>query len=375
MSQKNLKEIPTEVLDLDLPPEKRWIHIVQNYEYELKKIYNQLNNQELSYLGSFGKYGLLGLINLFVGLGKVKFIEELNSIAEVMEVPVSRVILMQLMYELSTCCTSSIINTRQDPILVRTMDWNLTSLDPLTINLNVKKGGRIIYQATTWVGYVGILTAVRPDHYAIAINYRRSYTNTIWDNFKACISMRWPIGYLVRDILDGQVDHHGAVELFKKSTLIAPCYITMISRRRKGPISGIVKMKDDGLVIQRNQYPHAEDDLNAVIYLGNNSVLTQTNIDQGCYDDDKDILWSIKRRDLAKVIGDGLLELGKGKLKVNTLEQRSKILGKYLTFPILNDETRYISLIHPGRFNTEEIDCLDSRKIFNNPYEVDPLLE
>jgi len=365
-NQNQLRNIPIEILDLDVDPSDRWKDIIVKYRASLLHIYDQLNNLEIGTLGFCAKYGVLGLVNISRMLGKVKYLDELQSIATGMGVPVSRVILMQLMYELSTCCTSSIINTKKNPIMVRTMDWALDSLDPLTINLNVMKGGRVIYQATTWVGYVGILTAVRPESYAIAINYRRSYQNSMWDNFKACWSMRWPIGYAVRDLLDNQFDYHAASKFLKKVSLIAPCYITMCCRRRNGPISGIVTMNSDGVVIQRDQSHDSDDQSMGTVEIGNKKTLTQTNIDQNIYDSDKDILYSIRRRDLANSIGEGLLEMHSDELKVDTYSRRTKLLEKYLVHPILNEETRYISLMAPGKFDPEDFESLDSRHINSN---------
>jgi hypothetical protein len=349
-----LLEIQTEILDLDLPPKDRWVHIIKKNESNLHHIFNELDNLELGILGNVSKQTVLLLIATYKWFGKIKYIEELQSIADILNVSVNKIILMQLMYELSTCCTSSIINTDNGPIMIRTMDWDLESLNPLTINLNVVKNGVIIYQATTWVGYVGILTAVKNDWYGLSINYRRSYENTMWDNLKACLSMRYPIGYLVRDIFDNQLSHRDAINILKTTYLIAPCYITVIKKRR----NILSKSDDDGLIIQRNHAPNTTD--SDTIFLGQNKTLTQTNIDQGCEDPDKDLLWSIDRRHLANSIGEGLLQLGKGIIDIQDESSRTKILEKYMVFPIKNHETRYISLISPLNFGSN---CLDSRLV------------
>jgi hypothetical protein len=178
----------------------------------------------------------------------------------------------------------------------------------------------------------------------------------MWDNLKACLSMRWPIGYLVRDILDNQLSHSNAVDLFKTASLVAPCYITIVKKRRS---SGI-KLDDDGLIIQRDHYP-SNNPNDSVILLGKRKTLTQTNIDQNCEDPDKDILWSINRRYLADAIGNGLLELGRGTIEIQKEFHRTKILEKYMVHPIKNHETRYISLLAPCKFDTNNVECLDSR--------------
>lgn len=44
------------------------------------------------------------------------------------------------------------------------MDWGMEFLKPLTIEVDFVKGGRSQYVATTWVGYVGVLTGMHTCH-------------------------------------------------------------------------------------------------------------------------------------------------------------------------------------------------------------------
>lgn len=44
------------------------------------------------------------------------------------------------------------------PQHIRTMDWGMEWLRPLTIEVDFIRGGKTQYVATTWVGYVGVLT-------------------------------------------------------------------------------------------------------------------------------------------------------------------------------------------------------------------------
>jgi hypothetical protein len=74
-----------------------------------------------------------------------------------------QLVLLQLVYEASAACTSIVVP--QDPTQgdsipqhIRTMDWGMEFLRPLTIEVEFTKGGRTLYVATTWVGYVGVLT-------------------------------------------------------------------------------------------------------------------------------------------------------------------------------------------------------------------------
>ena len=48
------------------------------------------------------------------------------------------------------------------------------SLEALNIDLRVFRGRRLLYTATTWAGYIGVLTAQRPGSYAAAVNFREA---------------------------------------------------------------------------------------------------------------------------------------------------------------------------------------------------------
>jgi hypothetical protein len=69
--------------------------------------------------------------------------------------------LLQLSYE-SRGCTSIATVINGNAVLARTLDWDLPELRDLTIELDVRHGTTPLYTATTFAGYVGILTAMRP---------------------------------------------------------------------------------------------------------------------------------------------------------------------------------------------------------------------
>jgi len=49
------------------------------------------------------------------------------------------------------------------------MDWDLELLKDLTIIVDFKYSGQIMFTATTWVGYVGVFTGMKPFGYAVAL--------------------------------------------------------------------------------------------------------------------------------------------------------------------------------------------------------------
>ncbi len=45
----------------------------------------------------------------------------------------------------------------------------------MRLDVDFQKNGQTIFKATTWVGYVGILTGMRvPDGYSVSVNFRHT---------------------------------------------------------------------------------------------------------------------------------------------------------------------------------------------------------
>lgn len=71
-------------------------------------------------------------------------------------------------------------------------------LKPLTIEVEFQTNGITIFSATTWAGYVGILTGVRTNGFSISVNFRSTSKGSSWSNVKNLLSYDWPVGFLVR---------------------------------------------------------------------------------------------------------------------------------------------------------------------------------
>jgi len=156
-------------------------------------------------------------------------------------------------------------------------------LEPLTVELDFRKDGETLFVATSWAGYVGILTAMRPNCYSVSVNFRVTDEGTFWNNIKNALSSCWPIGFLVREIFETESSFFKAKSFLSDSELIAPCYVT---------ICGV--NEGEGALITRDR----KKELNpwGISELG---PIVQTNIDHWRDDEEQDIMDSVKRRELA----------------------------------------------------------------------------
>ena len=153
---------------------------------------------------SIGKYLSDTLVGWFI---KPNLIKELEGISKEIEIGIGLLILVQISYELCASCTSVIAQDENGiPYHVRTMDWMITMLKDFTIEVEFQSQGKTVYQATTWAGYIGILTGMRPKCFSVSINFRE-LGESKWNNFWNLLTGSWSIGYLVRNTLENEISY------------------------------------------------------------------------------------------------------------------------------------------------------------------------
>lgn len=305
-------------INLDLPPAQRWISLLTDYRNELaeaipkfKELINSMFGLALS-----PAYLAINTTKLF---GGILYQEEIQSIADFAGISFEDILLLQLCYELNSCCTSVVTNVMDDKIFFRTMDWPLDFLKKLTVDLEFQKLGKTIFVATSWVGYVGIATATVKGKYSVAMNFRLTKDQTISNilsNIYALLNMKWPVGYLIREVCTSECSYNKMLVDFCKSPIVSPCYLTVCPASTELPF--IITRDPDGFDITEGEY------------------VVQTNCDQSKVE--PDILHSVNRRDLATSI---ITHHGNN---FQSIDQLSQLM---LRSPIVNEETIYYTIMNP----------------------------
>lgn len=300
-----VRDCPRYVVDLDAPPEERWNHIVRDYSDELASVVSLTED----ILGTGLVANLTtGIFAAAAKLGRVHYGDELKGIAKSCGISLGRVVLLQIAYEAFAACTSIVVNGCDGhPLHIRTMDWDMHELQKLTIEVDFVRGSsNILYRATTWVGYVGILTGLRTDGFSISVNYRRTKSGDqngvagVLENLKRGIVGHWPVSFLVREVLETESSFQGAVDALRMSELMAPVYFTIAGTR---PGEGLVLSRDREAVPEGTPM---RDDLSISETLGVKNSVVQTNMDIPLCDADResddwqDICDSRLRRKFAK---------------------------------------------------------------------------
>ena len=159
-SNKSSKQstVPRYKVNLDDPPNKRWAEIINDYKdhfKQIEKIINDLITQELGKTGMFFKSLISTVMNGVTKCGAVYYNDELKSIANQSKMSLGLLVVMQLIYEASAHCTSIVCNDKNGkPIHIRTMDWEMAFLRPMTIEIEFYRNDKPIAIATSWVKYI-----------------------------------------------------------------------------------------------------------------------------------------------------------------------------------------------------------------------------
>ena len=134
---------PRFVVNLDLPPAIRWQHIMRLYIDQFqqveKKIESMVNQIVGQWMGPMLEKILSAIMSGITRLGLVYYGEELKGFSEVTGIPLGRLVLIQFVYECFACCTAIVCQDKQTniPMHIRTMDWALDFLKPLTIGMYI----------------------------------------------------------------------------------------------------------------------------------------------------------------------------------------------------------------------------------------------
>jgi len=324
-NDKLVKEVKYYDFDLDLPRSIRWKHIFDANNDKLEQLKAHANKILMPYLNILS-YLELGF-NL-IDKDNIKFSEELEYIAKRMDMKFFHVILLQLVYEAHSACTSAVFTIGSETYLYRTMDWEMPFLKDITIGLQIKRNGEYISHVVTWLGCVGFFTASSiTNKYSVAINYRRTQemdVTTSLTNGIRCVAGIYPICYLVREIINSQ-NLSDAIKTFKDTELISPCYIILYNQIQTNESVVITRDYDKAINVRYTNLIQTNCDYNKLV---------------------PNILFSLQRRALFEQLIKDLNNRNGEKLSYE------KILRALSVFPILNEETIYVHFEHKYKYVT-----------------------
>uniref|UniRef100_A0A8D2FWB7 Acid ceramidase n=1 Tax=Theropithecus gelada TaxID=9565 RepID=A0A8D2FWB7_THEGE len=211
---------PWYTINLDLPPYKRWHELMVDKAPMLKVIVNSLKNMVNTFVPS-GKVmqivdeKLPGLLGNFPG----PFEEEMRGIAAVTDIPLGHLIHGRNM-DFGVFLGWNINNDT----------WVITEeLKPLTVNLDFQRNNKTVFKASSFAGYVGMLTGFKPGLFSLTLNERFSVNGGYLGILEWILGKKdamW-IGFLTRTVLENSTSYEEAKNILTNTKILAPAYFIL----------------------------------------------------------------------------------------------------------------------------------------------------
>jgi len=235
--------MPHYTIDLDVPAEDRWAHIVTPHTDGIR------NLLKFTLSGKFIANEIIDKIaaeqDEILANFPSDYGDELRGIAKATNISVSQFILFNMAYEIWGLCTSIVAEDDKGHIYhgrnldfglwpawdSKGDDWTLTELlRPLLFQADVMKGGKVLYHITNYAGYVGVHTGMKPHAFSVTIDSRFD------DNFDSRL-LAWLkpnsthtgkfVSFTVRQALEQTSSYSEALTFLNDTGLIGPAYLIL----------------------------------------------------------------------------------------------------------------------------------------------------
>ncbi|XP_034044501.1 N-acylsphingosine amidohydrolase (acid ceramidase) 1b [Thalassophryne amazonica] len=229
-------------VDLDLPPNKRWTALITAKRADLADMIKAIKDLANAFVPS-GK--LIELVDIALPLMSdtlpYPFSDEIKGIAAVSEIPLGEVMLYNIFYEIFTVCTSIVAEDTNGNLFhgrnldfglflgwdVKNKSWIISEkLKPLIVNINFVRNNQTVFKSTNFVGYVGMLTGIKPYKFSLTMNERFSIDGGFIGLLEWILGKRsgmW-MSFLTRSVLENATSYEEAKTRLAQTELLAPAY-------------------------------------------------------------------------------------------------------------------------------------------------------
>ncbi|NWV61347.1 ASAH1 ceramidase, partial [Malurus elegans] len=237
--------IPTYVINLDLPPRKRWDDLIRDKKTELKTVVQNIKDIANTFFPSGKIVDIVDhkIAHLTATL-PYPFNEELQGIANSSGIPLGEIVIFNVFYEIFTVCTSIVAEDKTGKLYharnldfglflgwdVKNNSWTLTrELKPLVVLLDFQRNNKTVFKSTNFAGYIGMVSGVKPNLFTLTMNERFSLDGGYVGIFEWFLGRRdgmW-MGFLTRTVLENATSYQDAKDKLAKTRLLAPAYFIL----------------------------------------------------------------------------------------------------------------------------------------------------
>lgn len=239
-------------IDLDTPPHERWADLARFAQPARALL--ELYERDLG-PGAQASIGLIAEVARQV-LPAETF-AELVGVAAALEVPVERVLLCNLYYDLiksSVGCSAFAVDLPDGPLHARNLDWWTTGglLRDHTLVTHFVRHGALRYRLVGWPGFIGCFSGVAPGRFSVTLN-------AVLSDDPACVAE--PVVFLLRRVLDIAPDFDAALSMLRDSPIASDCLLLLCGTQRgefvvieRTPTRAYVRGPENGVVFVTNDY-------------------------------------------------------------------------------------------------------------------------
>uniref|UniRef100_A0AAY4E7J4 Acid ceramidase n=1 Tax=Denticeps clupeoides TaxID=299321 RepID=A0AAY4E7J4_9TELE len=240
-------DVPWFTVSLDEPPAGRWSAVVAARKAELLTMIQAI--KELANICKGFKPVHEDLVDhlfqpLIVDTLPYPFNEEIKGIADVSSVPLGEIVLFNIFYEIFTVCTSVVAEDLKGNLYhSRNLDfgflmgwdrqnksWTITEkLKPLVVNVDFQRNNQTVFKSTSFAGYVGMLTGIRPNIFTLTINERFNFDGGYVGILEWILGNRdamW-VSFLARSVLENSTSYEEAKKQLTVTEVLAPAYFIL----------------------------------------------------------------------------------------------------------------------------------------------------
>jgi len=236
--------VPKFVINLDLPPEQRWVEVVKAKKTEILALRKAL----VDLVGGIFNGQIIKMIDLLMpALLETlpsPFNEELKSLSDLSGMPVGEVVLYNLFYEFFTVCTSIVAEDANGEIYhARNLDfglflgwdrvnhtWAMTEvLRPTVVQLEFQKGGKTLFHSINFAGYIGVLSGMKPNTITLTIDERFKPNGGFFGILEWLMGDRtqqWT-GFLARQVMENATSFEETRKTLVETKVLAPVYFIL----------------------------------------------------------------------------------------------------------------------------------------------------
>ncbi|XP_063314151.1 acid ceramidase [Pelobates fuscus] len=253
-------------VNLDQAPHERWQKLISDKKAPLASLLQAIKNLANAFFPSGKLVEIVDkVLPSLIGTLPYPYGDEIKGIADAAGLPLGEILLYNIFYEIFTVCTSVVAEDTSGKLYharnldfglflgwdVKNHTWAVTELlRPLVVNVKFQRNNKTVFVSTSFAGYVGMLTGMKPGIFTLTMNERYSLDGGYIGVLEWILGKRdgmW-MSFLTRSVLENGTSYEESKTLLSKTKILAPAYF-ILGGNKSGEACVITRARDSCLDI------------------------------------------------------------------------------------------------------------------------------